>query len=305
LRRSTSCARKGRQSPDEGLEQTREVARGALGVGQRLLMAQRHVGQPFREVGDGRDGGHAHAGVARDDRLVDGRHPDRVGAHGAKGADLGRGLEARPADGEVDALGQVDPEVGGARAQLIEERGVVGAGQAGEARADRVVVGADQRVVPGEVDVVGDRHQAARPDLRAQRAGGVGQHEDLGAGSGQRPHRGDARRRVAALVEVRAAHEHAHRHAAQPAEHGAAGVAVDGRAREAGQLVVADADRVLDGVGHRAQARAEDDAHARRDVRAQDGGRLARAHARDSSSKASGSSCAMVVVCSGPPGRPR
>ena len=62
--------------------------------------------------------------------------------------------------------------------------------------------------------MVGDRHQPSGADLGAQRAGRVGQHEDLGAGGGQRAHRGDARRRVAALVEVRAAHEHAHGHAA-------------------------------------------------------------------------------------------
>ena len=90
------------------------------------------------------------------------------------------------------------------------------------------------------------------------------------------------------------------------AEDRAAGVAVDGRAREAGQLVVADADGVLHRVGDGAQARAQDDAHARRQVRAQArAGGLGALTPASSSSKASGSSSPMVVVCIGPPGRPR
>ena len=57
-------------------------------------------------------------------------------------------------------------------------------------------------------------------------------------------------------------------------------------------------------VGHGAQPRAEHDAHARRQVRAQDGGGLGGAHASDSSSKASGSSSPMVVVCDRAAGAP-
>ena len=49
----------------------------------------------------------------------------------------------------------------------------------------------------------------------------------------------------------------------QVAEHSASRVAVHGRSREAGQLVVGDGDGVLERVGEGAQARAEHDAHAR------------------------------------------
>ena len=51
--------------------------------------------------------------------------------------------------------------------------------------------------------------------------------------------------------------------AAQHAGDDAAGVAFDGGLREVGDLGVGDEDRIGDGVGHRAQAGAEDDAEAR------------------------------------------
>ena len=44
--------------------------------------------------------------MAGDDGFVDGGHADEVGAEGAEGADLGRGLEAGAEDGEVDACGE-------------------------------------------------------------------------------------------------------------------------------------------------------------------------------------------------------
>ena len=90
------------------LEQPGQVARGAAGVAQRLLVGDRLVGQALGEVGDRRDRRHAQAAVARDDRLVDGRHADGVGAERAEGADLGGRLEARAADREVDALAERD-----------------------------------------------------------------------------------------------------------------------------------------------------------------------------------------------------
>ena len=100
------------QPPDEALEQRGRGRRRR--VRRRSASARGCSGtsdMPFGEVGDGRDGSHAQPGVAGEDRLVDRRHADRVGAQGAEGADLGRRLEARPADGEVDALGEVDAEL--------------------------------------------------------------------------------------------------------------------------------------------------------------------------------------------------
>ena len=111
--------------------------------------------------------------------------------------------------------------------------------------------------------MVGDRHEAARPHVRAQRAGGVREQEDLGAGRGERAHRRAERVEIGALVLVSAALEDHHRHPADPSRHRAAGVALDARPGEAGQLLVAELRGVLHRVGHAAQAGAQHDAHAR------------------------------------------
>ena len=84
-------------------------------------------------------------------------------------------------------------------------------------------------------------------------------------------------------------------------EHGAPGVTGNGRAREAGQLLVSDDDGVLHRVGHRAQARAQDDADARRGRRARCEGRSCLCHAFSSATpNDSGSSSPSVVVVSSP-----
>ena len=87
-----------------------------------------------------------------------------------------------PRDREVDALEQLDADRVRGRPQARAQLGVVGVAQAREARAELVVVGPGQHVGAGQVDVVLDQHQPARAEVGAQRAGGVGQHEDLGAG---------------------------------------------------------------------------------------------------------------------------
>ena len=76
--------------------------------------------------------------VAGDDRLVDGRHPDGVGAERAERADLGGRLEARAAHGEVDAVGERRAERVGRvvqrRAQRRGRRRRAGSGSGGRAR---------------------------------------------------------------------------------------------------------------------------------------------------------------------------
>ena len=113
-----------------------------------------------------------------------------------------------------------------------------GSGSAGRARRRW----ADQRVEAQQVDVVGERHEAARAGLGAQRAGGVGEHERLGAeqlaacGPASRP-----RRPSIALVDVRAAAQA--RRPGMPAsvpEHERARVAGDRADAEAGQVGVRD-----------------------------------------------------------------
>src|SRR5271168_1534406 len=64
-------------------------------------------------VGDEGDAEDLEAHVAGDDGLVDGGHADEVGAEGAEGADLCRGLEGGSEDGEVDACGELEALTGG------------------------------------------------------------------------------------------------------------------------------------------------------------------------------------------------
>jgi hypothetical protein len=129
--------------------------------------AELDLGEPLGEVGDRADGGDLEAAVAGDDRLVHGRHADGVGAEHAERADLGGRLERRAHPAAVDALGEGDAGLGRGRAQCVEQARVIGVAHRREARADGVVVGTAQDADPGEVDVVGDRHQAGWADLGA------------------------------------------------------------------------------------------------------------------------------------------
>ena len=107
--------------------------------------------------------------------------------------------------------------------------------------------------------MVADRHQRAGADLGVERAGGVGDEQRLRAGRLQRAHRAAHRAGVAALVDVRAALQAGDREPGQRAERERAGVPVHARLREVGQLGVRDRDGVLERVGDRSEARAEDD----------------------------------------------
>ena len=114
----------------------------------------------------------------------------------------------RAGGGQVDALGELDLQRARGVVQPGAQLRVVGVAQAREARADRVVVGAGERVDAEQVDVVGDRHQAARgrPRRRSD-AGRVGDQQRVGAELLERADRDAHRARVAALVDVLAALE--------------------------------------------------------------------------------------------------
>ena len=89
-------------------------AAALLGDAQRLLVAELLAAHALGEVGDGAHRGDAQARVAGGDHLGHGAHPDEVGAERAERADLGRRLEARARDREVDAVVQLGAErVGG------------------------------------------------------------------------------------------------------------------------------------------------------------------------------------------------
>ena len=113
-----------------------------------------------------------------------------------------------------------------------------------------------------QVEVIRDEHEVARREVLANAAAGVRDDERAGAEPAEDPHaEHDAVGRVA-LVEVRAALHHRHRHPGEGAEHERARVPERRRDRPAGDLAVGDLDPVLDPVGEPAQARAEDDCGA-------------------------------------------
>ena len=175
-----------------------------------------------------------------------------------------------PGGGEVDALGQRDVRArrrrrAAARAQLR----VVGVAQAREARADRVVVRAGERVDAEHVDVVADRHQRARarPRRRSEPAALVTNSASApGAPSARAPGRASRRGRRPRR-RARGPAGTATGSAGQRAERERAGVAGDARLREVRQLGVGDRDGVLERVGDRAEAGAEDDPEPRRGAR--------------------------------------
>jgi len=60
------------------------------------------------QVGDAGDAQHLNAHVTGDDGFRHGGHADQGCAQRAEGANLGGGLVAGPADGQIDALGQLE-----------------------------------------------------------------------------------------------------------------------------------------------------------------------------------------------------
>ena len=181
-------------------------------------------------------------------------------------------------------------------AHVGAQLGVVGVAQAGEARAELVGVRPGEHVHAGQVDVVLDQHQPAGTDVDAQRAGRVRQHQELRAGRLERADGHPDLVQVPALVEMGAALEGDHGHAADLARNGSAGVALHPGDREAGQVGVRDHGGVLDGVGHLAEARAEHDSDARRQAGALDDHVRCLAPAHESRLKDRGSNSPSVVV---------
>src|SRR3954447_5552069 len=108
LRRITSAA--SIELLREARDEPHQVARRQVGVAQRLLVRELLPAHALGEVRDGRHADDPQPAVPGQDHLGDGRHAHRVGAEGAEGPDLRRGLEARPGGGEVDALGQLDAQ---------------------------------------------------------------------------------------------------------------------------------------------------------------------------------------------------
>ena len=183
------------------------------------------------------------------------------------GGELVRGLE--PADDHsvealVVALGaREEPRAEGAfeahypmpRA-LAPQTELVGVAQVEEARAEPLVVRADQRVAE-QVDVVGDDHDLAGLVVHVDGAGRVGEDEDLDPETSQHAHGKDDLVEPIALVVVHTARHDGHRHRAAVAEHELAAMPGRGRGGEVRHLGVGDAGGALEGRGERAQAGAQ------------------------------------------------
>jgi hypothetical protein len=148
-----------------------------------------------------------------------------------------------------------------ARAQ---QPGIVGPRHVGETGPEFVEVGTAQRVQAGhadQVEVVGDEHDVSRTKGRVQAAGGVGDDQDLDAQHLHHAHReGNLGHRIA-LVVMSAPLHHRHTLPFQPAHDEPAHVPFHGRGREMGDLAIGNGDALLDGIGQRVQAGAQDQAN--------------------------------------------
>ena len=78
-------------------------------------------------------------------------------------------------------------------------------GHVGKARAEPIVVGADQRIAAGQVDVIVDHHQRALREAGVDAAGGVGEDQRLDAEQPEHADREGHRPQVVPFVDVAAA----------------------------------------------------------------------------------------------------
>ena len=128
----------------------------------------------------------------------------------------------------------------------------VGFGHVGEAGTQRLVVAPDQRVLPHEVDVIGDQHQFAGMEFGIDGAGGVGEDHAIDAALGELTNaEGDFGAGIAFVI-VGAAGEHHHFGFAQAAGDQFAGVSGGGDGRPPGDVLVRSFKTILQGFGKRA-----------------------------------------------------
>ena len=230
-------------------------------------MVQLPVQDPGGHVGDAADPHHVHAAVPGHDGLGDGGHAHRVGPHGAEAPDLRRGLVAGAAVHHIHALPQVDARLGGQGPDLLPEGAGVDIAHVWEPGAELVQVGADEGVPAGEIDVVGNEHQAPGGKVQIHPAGGVGEGQGPDPQPGHDPHRQGDFLLVVALVVVDAALEGRHRLAPVGPEDEGPGVALHSGDGEAGDLREGHHGPALQPVAEVPQAAAQDQPHRRGCVR--------------------------------------
>ena len=242
-------------------------------------MRQRLAGHARSGVGDQRDAGQPQARPARGDGLQHGRHADRIGAQGAEHAHLGRRLVVRPDEAGVDALLEPDALQPGRRVEASPEVGVPGIGQVGEARADAIGVGTEQWVEPGQVEVVGERHQGARRPGGVDAPSRVGEQDPWRAESSHEQDGLDHETRGMAFIQMQTTLEADDRHAPDLAQEQPAGMPRRRGRRPAREICERDDHRRLEPLGQAAEPGAQDDAEAWDQVGARTDRRLERVQA--------------------------
>src|SRR5258708_2737267 len=108
-----SLARRARRAPEHGqraLEQVGESSACLAAFLDDLGVVRRRVGDARGEVGDARNGAHAHSRRVRGERFEHRAHADRVDTHPGEHADLRRRLVRRPEQAGVDAAPELEPE---------------------------------------------------------------------------------------------------------------------------------------------------------------------------------------------------
>ena len=169
---------------------SRSAAR--LGDAQRLLVAELLAAHPLGEVGDRRDGRHAQARVAGGDHLGHRAHADEVGARacgtrGSRPASRSSGRRRRGRRRRAARCRARRRRRAGARAARGRRRRAGSGSAARRRRRSGPVSG----LKPSRLMWSRWQTRLPGPGLRPQRAGGVGEHQHLGA---ERLERADRRR---------------------------------------------------------------------------------------------------------------
>ena len=151
-------------------------------------------------IADHGDAEAAHSHVGRGDDLENRRHTDQVGSDRLQHSDLGRGFVARSRNAGIDALLEIESELGRELGRPIPQGAVIGLGHVGEQGTPGLGEGAGERIRGHQVDVVLDRHQVARQNVRQEAAGGVGHEQRSSAQQGGEADVEDGLRGVVALI---------------------------------------------------------------------------------------------------------
>ena len=220
-------------------QKTAEQLTGGIGDGQHLLVRMGRPGDAGGHIGDAGDPQHPHAQVVGHDGLRHSGHTDGVRAEDVIGTNLRRGLVAGAGEEGIDALPQRNGQGRGHPARQVVQSVVVDLRHVRKAGAEALVVGADQRVVARKVDVIGDKHQVARVEVRVDAAAGVGHDDFLHAQLFEHIDREAELPHGQSLIVVKASLHGNDGPAVQRAEHEPRGVAADIRLREAGDVGIA------------------------------------------------------------------